>query len=213
VNGVACFVEHSSNRYLLALVLLRIFLIIEEMSGRFSIGRLAREQGELSGCEFYDLAGKCLACWLGLWLLARGACLRLPWHLRLGLRLLPRHLGLSLLRLPGLLGVVGTLRSQAWGRDTEGRRQNQREHLSGVRGSHFHIFVHDLFRVYLQLRFNDRLLNFQRRSGVSKTLPLSKAFPLQKHIFRHALLAFSTFCKGRIGFAEGYLVEACVCLT
>ena len=66
VNHVACFVERSRNRHLFALVLLRILLIIEEMSARFAIGRFACEQGKLSGCEFYNLTGECLICLLGL---------------------------------------------------------------------------------------------------------------------------------------------------
>ena len=66
VNHVACFVERSRNRHLFALELLRVLLIIEEMSGHFAVGRLACEQGKLSGCEFYNLAGECLICLLGL---------------------------------------------------------------------------------------------------------------------------------------------------
>ena len=111
MNRVACFVERSCNRHLFALVLLRILLIIEEVSGRFALGRLTREQGKLPVCEFYDLAGKCLCliCLLGLWL-----------PLLLGLRL---RLWLGLLRLLLLPGVVATLGSQAGGGNAEGRRR------------------------------------------------------------------------------------------
>ena len=66
VNRVACCIERSCDRHLFALVLLRILLIIEEVSGRFTLGRLTREQGLLPVCEFYNLAGKCLICLLGL---------------------------------------------------------------------------------------------------------------------------------------------------
>ena len=117
VNHVARFVEGSRNRHLFALVLLCILLIIEEVSAWFAVRCLACEQGILSGCELYDLAGECLICLLGLVLLGL-------WRL-------------SLL----LLGTVG-LSSQAGGGNAEGRRQNQRERLSRMVDYPFHIFVH-----------------------------------------------------------------------
>ena len=56
MNRVACCVERSGNRHLLALVLLRIVLIIEEVSGYFALGRLACDQGKLSGWKLLNLA-------------------------------------------------------------------------------------------------------------------------------------------------------------
>ena len=109
VNHVACRVERSCNRHLFALELLRILLIIEEVSSRFALGRLTREQGELPVCEFYDLAGKCLTC---CWI-----CLLGLWLPRL---LLLSRLLLGLLRLLLLLGVAATLSSQARGGNAEG---------------------------------------------------------------------------------------------
>jgi hypothetical protein len=152
VNRVACFVEGSRNRHLFAVVLLCILLIIEEMPARFAIGRLACEQGKLSGWEFYDLARECLIClpgWLRLRLL--WGWLLLSWLL-LGWLLLPRLLGLWLL----LPGVVATLGSQARGGNAEGRRKNQCERLSRMIGSHLHIFIQYSFTVYLRLRCDDR---------------------------------------------------------
>jgi hypothetical protein len=174
VNRVACFVEGSRNRHLFAVVLLCILLIIEEMPARFAIGRLACEQGKLSGWEFYDLARECLICLLG-WLL-----LRLLW----GWLLLPRLLGLWLL----LPGVVATLGSQARGGNAEGRRKNQCERLSRMIDSRLHIFIHYSFTVYLRLRCDDRCS--------AKVKILENASPLESIPFLDALLAISL--RGKI---------------
>ena len=210
MNHVVCFVERSRNRHLFALELLRTGLIVEEVSGRFAFGGLACEQGELSVCEFYDLAGECLACLRALRLLSRLGLL--PW-LRgwlLGLRHLSRPLGLW--GLPGLLRAVASLGSQARGRDTEGRRQNQREHLSRMRGSHFHNFVHDLFPVYLRLRFNDRVLSFGDSQGARKHFPLESVPPSEAWIGRRVACVFDVLQIG-ICVAEGYWGGGFTCLT
>ena len=133
VNRVACCVECSRNRHLFALELLRILLIIEEMPGHFAVGRLACDQGKLSVCEFYNLAGKCLIC---CWICLLGFLLP-----RLLSLLLLRRLLLGLLRLLLLPGVVATLGSQARGGNAEGRRENQCERLSRMSGFSLHSFI------------------------------------------------------------------------
>jgi hypothetical protein len=60
VNHVASCVERSGNRHLFVLVLLRIVLIIEEVSGYFALRRLACDQGILSVLELHNLACECL---------------------------------------------------------------------------------------------------------------------------------------------------------
>ena len=101
MNHVACCVERSGNRHFFALVLLRVVLIIEEVSGCLAILRLACDQGILSAWEFYYLALECLVLLLVLLLL-------LPW----------------------LLSTAAALGSQTGDESTEGRCQNQCERRS-----------------------------------------------------------------------------------
>ena len=107
VNRVACCVERSGNRHLFVRELLRIVLIVKEVSSYFALRRLACDQGKLSVLELHNLACE------GVGLLRV--------LLRLGL--------LSVAATWGLCRALG-LGSQAGGKSAKGRRQNQCERLS-----------------------------------------------------------------------------------
>jgi len=124
VNRVACCVERSGNRHLFVRELLRIVLIVKEVSSYFALRRLACDQGKLSVLELHNLACECVGLLRGLLLL------------------------LALLRLC-LLGVAATLGlgSQAGGKSAKGRSQNQCERLSMMFAPCQYIHLPPVFRV------------------------------------------------------------------